>query len=229
MREPQPQTIYLKDYAPPAFLVEHVTLDVDIRQHDALVQAKLRIRRNPEAADPQAPLALDGDELELMSVAIDGTLLRDNAYSLDPERLVIPALPEAFTLETVSRIMPHRNTKLEGLYATKNGFVTQCEAQGFRRVTWFIDRPDVMARYRVTIHADKAAYPVLLSNGNRVAAGDEPGGRHYATFEDPFPKPSYLFALVAAKLEVLEDRYQDKKLFVYVEPGKLDQIGRAHV
>ena len=227
MREPQPQTIYLKDYAPPAFLVEHVTLDVDIRQHDALVQAKLRIRRNPEAADPQAPLALDGDELELMSVAIDGTLLRDNAYSLDPERLVIPALPEAFTLETVSRIMPHRNTKLEGLYATKNGFVTQCEAQGFRRVTWFIDRPDVMARYRVTIHADKAAYPVLLSNGNRVAAADEPGGRHCATFEDPFPKPCYLFAMVAAKLELLEDRYRDRKLFVYVDPGKLDQAGWA--
>ncbi|MGA7985561.1 MAG: aminopeptidase N, partial [Burkholderiales bacterium] len=227
MREPQPQTIYLKDYAPPAFLVEHVTLDVDIRQHDALVQAKLRIRRNPEAADPQAPLALDGDELELMSVAVDGTLLRDNAYSLDPERLVIPALPEAFTLETVSRIMPHRNTKLEGLYATKNGFVTQCEAQGFRRITWFIDRPDVMARYRVTIHADKAAYPVLLSNGNRVAAADEPGGRHCATFEDPFPKPCYLFAMVAAKLELLEDRYRDKKLFVYVEPGKLDQAGWA--
>jgi aminopeptidase N len=227
MREPQPQTIYLKDYAPPAFLVEHVALDVDIRQDDALVQAKLRIRRNPKAADPKAPLALDGEELELMSVAIDGTLLRDNTYSLDPERLVIPGVPDAFTLETVTRIVPHKNTKLEGLYATKSGFVTQCEAQGFRRITWFIDRPDVMARYRVTIHADKAAYPVLLSNGNRAAAADEPGGRHCATFEDPFPKPSYLFALVAARLELLEDRYQDKKLFVYVEPGKLDQAGWA--
>ena len=227
MREPQPQTIYLKDYAPPAFLVEHVALDVDIRQDDALVQAKLRIRRNPNAADPKAPLALDGEELELMSVAIDGTLLRDNTYSLDPDRLVIPGVPDAFTLETVTRIVPHENTKLEGLYATKSGFVTQCEAQGFRRITWFTDRPDVMARYRVTIHADKAAYPVLLSNGNRVAATDEPGGRHCASFEDPFPKPSYLFALVAARLELLEDRYQDKKLFVYVEPGKLDQAGWA--
>ena len=227
MREPQPQTIYLKDYAPPAFLVEHVALDVDIRQDDALVQAKLRIRRNPKAADPKAPLALDGEELELMSVAIDGARLRDNTYSLDPERLVIPGVPDAFTLETVTRIVPHKNTKLEGLYATKSGFVTQCEAQGFRRITWFTDRPDVMARYRVTIHADKAAYPVLLSNGNRVAAADEPGGRHCATFEDPFPKPCYLFALVAARLELLEDRYQDKKLFVYVEPGKLDQAGWA--
>jgi len=231
MREPQPQTIYLKDYAPPAFLVEHVELDVDIRRDDALVQARLRIRRNPKAPDPKAPLALDGDELELLSVAIDGTLLRDNAYSLDPERLVIPALRDAFTLETVSRIVPHRNTKLEGLYATKSGFVTQCEAQGFRRITWFIDRPDVMARYRVTVHADKAAYPVLLSNGNLVSSGDEPAGRHCATFEDPFPKPSYLFAMVAANLEVLKDEVVTstgrKDLFVYVEPGKLDQAGWA--
>ena len=140
---------------------------------------------------------------------------------------MIPDVPDAFTLETVSRIVPQQNTKLEGLYATKHGFVTQCEAQGFRRITWFIDRPDVMARYRVTVHADKAAYPVLLSNGNLVASADEPAGRHSASFEDPFPKPSYLFALVAAKLDLLEDRYRDKKLFVYVEPGKLDQAGWA--
>ncbi|MGH8739031.1 MAG: aminopeptidase N, partial [Burkholderiales bacterium] len=236
MREPQPQTIYLKDYTSPPFLVEHVTLDVDIRADHALVHAELRIRRNPKAADhstfdPKAPLALDGEELELLSVAIDGTLLRDNAYSLDPERLVIPGVPDAFELETVSRIVPHKNTKLEGLYAIKNGFVTQCEAQGFRRITWFIDRPDVMARYRVTIHADQAAYPVLLSNGNRVSSGDEPAGRHCATFEDPFPKPSYLFAMVAANLEVLKDEIVTstgrKNLFVYVEPGKLDQAGWA--
>jgi aminopeptidase N len=227
MREPQPQTIYLKDYTPPAFLVEHVALDVDIRADHALVLAKLRVKRNPAAADPDAPLALDGDELELMSVALDGTLLRENAYSLDPERLVIPDVPDAFELETVSRIVPQENTKLEGLYATKCGFVTQCEAQGFRRITWFADRPDVMARYAVTVHADKDAYPVLLSNGNRVAAGDEPAGRHWATFEDPFPKPSYLFAMVAARLERLEDRFKAKKLFVYVEPGKLDQAGWA--
>ena len=231
MREPQPQTIYLKDYAPPAFLVERVALDVDIRHDDALVQARLRVRRNPQAPDPKSPLTLDGEELELISVAIDGTLLRDNAYSLDPERLVIPAVPDAFTLETVSRIVPHKNTKLEGLYATKSGFVTQCEAQGFRRITWFTDRPDVMARYRVTIHADKAAYPVLLSNGNLVSSGDEPAGRHCASFEDPFPKPSYLFAMVAAKLEVVKDEVATSKgrkdLFVYVEPGKLDQAGWA--
>jgi len=227
MREPQPQTIHLKDYTPPPFLVEQVALDVDIRADDALVSAELRVRRNPLAADPKAPLVLDGDELELRAVSVDGVTLRDNQYQLDPERLVIPGLPDAFRLGTVTRIVPHKNTKLEGLYATRNGFVTQCEAQGFRRITWFVDRPDVMARYRVTVHADKAAYPVLLSNGNLVDAGDEPGGRHCATFDDPFPKPSYLFALVAAKLEAIEDRYKDKQLYVYVEPGKLDQAGWA--
>jgi aminopeptidase N len=128
-------------------------------------------------------------------------------------------VPDAFTLETVTRIVPQRNTKLEGLYATQNGFVTQCEAQGFRRITWFIDRPDVMARYTTTV---RAKYPVLLSNGNLVASGEG-----WARFQDPFPKPSYLFALVAANLEVLEDEYKGKKLFVYVEPGKLDQAGWA--
>ncbi len=114
--------------------------------------------------------------------------------------------------------MPQKNTKLEGLYATQSGFVTQCEAQGFRRITWFLDRPDNLAVYTVTVRANRKKYPVLLSNGNLVASGE-----NWAKFEDPFPKPSYLFALVAAKLDVLEDRYKNKKLYIYVEPGKLDQ------
>jgi aminopeptidase N len=141
-------------------------------------------------------------------------------------------VPEAFSLETVSRIVPHKNTKLEGLYATQSGFVTQCEAEGFRRITWFVDRPDNLARYTTTIRADRAKYPVLLSNGNLVAQGEEGGGRHWARFDDPFPKPSYLFALVAAKLDVLEDHIvsrsgKTKKLYVYVETGKLDQAAWA--
>jgi hypothetical protein len=149
-----------------------------------------------------------------------------------PERLTIADAPERFTLETVCRIVPQKNSRLEGLYATRSGFATQCEAEGFRRITWFIDRPDVMALYRTTVRADKTRYPVLLSNGNLLASGDEPGGRHYATFDDPFPKPSYLFALVAARLEVLEDEFisrsgAPKKLAVYVEPGKLDQAAWA--
>ena len=232
MREPQARTIYLKDYAPPPFLIERIALDVDIRDEDAIVHAALAVRRNPEAADPRAPLVLDGDELELRAVSLDGAQLRENQYSLSAERLAIPHVPDAFALETVSRIVPQKNTRLEGLYATQNGFVTQCEAEGFRRITWFIDRPDVMARYRTTVHADKARYPVLLSNGNRVAVEDEPGGRHFATFEDPFPKPAYLFALVAAKLDLLQDEFVSKSgkrktLQVYVEPGKLDQAAWA--
>ncbi len=232
MREPQPKTIYLKDYTPPSFLIDSIELDVDIRIDEALVKSKLALHRNPRAADPKAPLALDGEELELVSVALDGTLLRANAYAATAERLTIQHVPDAFELETVSRIVPQKNTRLEGLYATKNGFVTQCEADGFRRITWALDRPDVLAKFTTTIHADGKKCPVLLSNGNRVGSGEEPGGRHWARFEDPYPKPCYLFAMVAARLAALEDEIVSKsggrkKLFVYVEPGRLDQAGWA--
>ena len=215
MKEAQPRAIQLKDYAPPPFRVDSIDLDVDIREDHARVRAKLEIRRNGPG-----PLVLDGDELELISVAVNG---KPVLHQVAPDKLTITDVPDSFTLETVSRIVPQRNTKLEGLYATRHGFVTQCEAEGFRRITWFIDRPDVMARYTTTVHADAAKYPVLLSNGNLVDSGPEPGGRHFARFHDPFPKPSYLFALVAAKLEVLED----KNLFIYVEPGSLDQAAWA--
>src|ERR1051325_201805 len=194
MREPQPKTIYLKDYAPPAFRVETVELDIDIREDHALVRAKLELRRNAPG-----PLVLDGDELELVSISVKD-------YEVTPEKLTIANPPDEFALETVTRIVPQKNTKVEGLYATKHGFVTQCEAEGFRRITWFIDRPDVMASYNTTV---RAKYPVLLSNGNLVASG--PG---WAKFHDPFPKPSYLFALVAANLEVLKEG----NLSIYVEP-----------
>jgi aminopeptidase N len=218
MREPQTKAIHLKDYAPPSFRVETVELDVDIREDHALVTAKLAVARSGEG-----PLVLDGDELELVSVSVNG---RPARHEVTAETLTVHDVPDAFILETVTRIVPQQNTKLEGLYATKNGFVTQCEAQGFRRITWFIDRPDVMARYTTTVRADRAKYPVLLSNGNLVASGVE-GDRHWARFVDPFPKPSYLFALVAADLEVLKDQHKNKDLFVYVEPGKLDQAGWA--
>src|SRR5688572_27016070 len=211
MREPQAKAIHLKDYTPPAFRIDTVELDVDIRDDHARVSAKLAVVRNSAG-----PLVLDGDELELVSVAVDGKPAR---HEVTEEALTVHDVPDAFTLETVTRIVPQQNTKLEGLYQTQHGFVTQCEAQGFRRITWFIDRPDVMARYTTTV---RARYPVLLSNGNLVAAGEG-----WARFEDPFPKPSYLFALVAADLEVLQDQYKGKKLFVYVEPGKLDQAGWA--
>src|SRR5688572_12208956 len=215
MKEAQANAIHLKDYSPPAFSVDSVDLDVDIRDDHALVRAKLEVRRNAPG-----PLVLDGDELELVSVRVNG---KESRHSVTAEHLTLPEVPDRFTLETVTRIVPQKNTKLEGLYATSHGFVTQCEAQGFRRITWFIDRPDVMARYTTTVHADRAKYPVLLSNGNEIGKGEEAQGRHWARFEDPFPKPSYLFALVAANLEVL----QDKNLYIYVEPGKLDQAGWA--
>jgi aminopeptidase N len=217
MREAQSKAIHLKDYTPPAFVIYAVDLDVDIREDHAIVKAKLAIRRKAPG-----PLVLDGEELELKEIFLSGQSVSKSAYSVTDESLTIPDVPDAFTLETVTRIEPQKNTKLEGLYATKHGFVTQCEAQGFRRITWFIDRPDVMARYTTTVRADAKQYPVLLSNGNLVASG--PG---WARFEDPFPKPSYLFALVAANLEVLKDKYKDKELFIYVEPGKLDQAGWA--
>jgi aminopeptidase N len=218
MREPQTKAIHLKDYAPPAFRVETVELDFDIREDHALVTAKLEMIRSG-----QGPLVLDGEELELVSVSVNGAPAR---HEVTAETLTVHDVPDAFTLETVTRIVPQQNTKLEGLYATKNGFVTQCEAQGFRRITWFTDRPDVMARYTTTVRADRKKYPVLLSNGNLVASGPD-GDRHWARFVDPFPKPSYLFALVAADLEVLKDKYKNKDLFVYVEPGKLDQADWA--
>jgi aminopeptidase N len=232
MRDPVPTTIHLKDYTPPAFLIRTVALDVALHETHAEVRARLDLQRNPAARDRNAPLVLDGDELELASVAIDGRALPASAYALDPAHLTIPNVAGACVLETVVRIQPRKNTKLMGLYASKDGFFTQCEAEGFRRITFFVDRPDVMARYTTTIRADKGKYPVLLSNGNRVAAGEEPGGRHWARWEDPFPKPSYLFALVAGKLDVLEDTFVTRsgkraRLAIYVEPGKLDQCAFA--
>src|SRR5204862_3986929 len=164
MREAAPRTIYLKDYQPPAYLIDRVTLDVDIRADDTIVRATLSVRRNPARPQADAPLELHGDEVEFVSASLDGAMLRANQYAVSDEQLTIPDVPERFTLETVSRILPQKNSRLEGLYATRSGFATQCEAEGFRRITWFIDRPDVMATYRTTVRADKTRYPVLLSN-----------------------------------------------------------------
>jgi len=218
MRESQPVTIHLKDYTPPAFLIGRVSLDVEIRPDDALVKATLSVKRNGPSS---APLVLDGDELELVSLLLNGKAF---PHKVTSESLTLEGVPDTFTLETVTRIVPQKNTKLEGLYATKSGFVTQCEAQGFRRITWFLDRPDNLAVYTVTVRADRKKYPVLLSNGNLVASGE-----NWAKFEDPFPKPSYLFALVAADLEFIKEEIKtksgEKSLYIYVEPGKLDQAG----
>jgi len=232
MRDPVHPATYLKDYAPPAFLVETVELDIGLFEDYASVRSRLALARNPKSTDAEAALALDGEELELESVTLDGRALAAGEYAVDANRLTIPKAPARFVLETVCRIRPHKNTQLMGLYAAENGLFTQCEAEGFRRITYFLDRPDVMAKYTVTIRADRKKYPVLLSNGNPIASGAEAGGRHWVKWHDPFPKPCYLFAMVAAKLEKLEDGFATRsgrrvRLAIYVEPGKLDQCGFA--
>jgi aminopeptidase N len=226
-----PPVVRLADYSPPAFLIPAVDLSFDLRENATTVSARITLMRNT-LADASAPLVLDGEELTLESIRLDGQPLDPGDYQLDATRLTIPTVPERCILETVCRIDPHANTKLMGLYASKTGYFTQCEAEGFRRITYFLDRPDVMSRYTTTIHADKTRFPVLLSNGNPVAHGGARGGRHWVKWVDPFPKPPYLFAMVAAKLDRLTDSFRTRsgrtvKLEIYVEPGKLDQAGFA--
>ena len=240
MLNPVAGAVFLKDYAPPDYLISTIDIDVNVLGDHTAVHATMVINRNPASATPDATLILDGDELQLESVWLDERKLPDGEYELNGGTLSVPSVPATFKLETRVRIEPENNTKLMGLYASKDGYFTQCEAEGFRRITFFPDRPDVMARYTTTIHADKERFPVLLSNGNLVAHGDEPGGdkskqaaiRHWVKWEDPFPKPSYLFAMVAGKLDRLDDEFTTRSgravaLSIFVEPGKLDQSGFA--
>jgi len=232
MRSNQPQTIYLSDYRVPAYLVDHVDLRFELFEEGARVHSLLSMRRNPASAEQGAPLELDGDSLRLESLALDGQPLRPDQYRDEGERLVIPDVPEQFRLEVVTWIEPQNNTRLEGLYRSSGMFCTQCEAEGFRCITYYPDRPDVMARFRTRIEADKARYPVLLSNGNPVERGDLADGRHFVTWEDPFPKPCYLFALVAGDLVEKRDSFRtcsgrDIDLRMYVEPRNADKCDFA--
>ncbi|MBK1681621.1 aminopeptidase N [Rhodocyclus tenuis] len=236
----QARPILLADYTPPPFLVDQVALDFDFQRDHVLVSATLALRRNPQAA-ADAPLVLDGEDLETLSVAVDGVELAAAQYTLTATTLTLAAdaaVGETCTLRTQVRTRPDENTRLSGLYRSADGYFTQCEAQGFRRISWFPDRPDVMARFTVTLHAERERLPVLLANGNPVGSGEEapvtPGGRarHWARWEDPFPKPCYLFAIVAARLDVLRDEFttgsgRRVQLAIYVEPGKLDQCAHA--
>ena len=229
----QPTPKFLKDYRPPDYLIDTVFLDFQLGEANTEVEARLSIRRNPEGS-AAAPLVLDGEDLTLLAICINGQRLPEPRYSVDAESLTIHEVPERFTLEIITRIQPEKNTALEGLYVSNHIFCTQCEAEGFRKITYFLDRPDVMARYRTRIEADSTAYPVLLANGNKVDAGERPGGRHYAVWEDPFPKPAYLFALVAGKLAVLEDRFttksgRDVSLQIYAEPDQIDKCDHAMI
>ncbi len=227
-----PQPVHLADYRPPDYLVDQVELQFRLLPATTEVQTRLVMRRNPAAGEAIGPLMLDGQELELVELRLDGEALGSNRYQIDGDRLAVHELPAAFTLESTVRIRPERNTALEGLYVSNGVFCTQCEPEGFRKITYFPDRPDVMARYRVRIEADRATCPVLLANGNLIEHGGLSGGRHFALWEDPFPKPSYLFALVAGRLEKLSDTFATRSgrevtLEIYVEPREIDKCAHA--
>jgi aminopeptidase N len=228
-----PQPTRLTDYRPTAFVVDTVELTFELGEAETRVKSRLAIRRNPEAADLAAPLELDGDALALVSLKLDGERLGANRYhATEAGGLVIEGVPEAFALEVETRIDPQNNTALSGLYVSGGNFCTQCEPEGFRRITYFIDRPDVMARYTTTIVADKLRCPVLLSNGNPSGAGDAGKGRHWARWVDPHPKPSYLFALVAGDLVAVRDRFttqsgREVALAIWVRRGDEDKCAHA--
>ena len=225
MRDPEPQTVRLSEYRPTDWLIEHVDLDVKLHATETRVVARLKVHPNPKGRAGQ-PLVLDGDELKLDNVLVDGKPLGGNEYTATPASLTLndpPAKPFTLTIETT--VNPSANTKLMGLYRSNGTYCTQCEAEGFRRITYFLDRPDVLAVYRTRIEAERDEAPVLLSNGNLVEEGAAEGSRHFAVWEDPFPKPSYLFALVGGKLGSVHDTFRtmsgrDVRLAIYVEPGR---------
>jgi aminopeptidase N len=224
-----PNVIRRADYAPPAFLIDTVALEFDLVPERTAVRNTMRVRRNPEA-QRASHLELMGEQLEFVGAEIDGQPFA-NAHAHE-HGLRLDNVPDQFELTLTSICNPAENTTLSGLYVSGGNFFTQCEAEGFRRITYFLDRPDVMATFTVTLRASKAEYPVLLSNGNLLEEGDLPDGRHFARWEDPFRKPSYLFALVAGKLVALEERVKsgsgkEKLLQVWVEPHDLDKTRHA--
>ncbi len=230
MRTDTPQTIYRKDYTPPSFWVDTVEMGFDLDPEATRVATRLTMRRNP--ASPSKNLVLYGEGLHLVQLRMNGKALTKRGYTLGHGTLEIFNAPDKLTLEIETLTHPSLNTSLMGLYVSNGNFFTQCEAEGFRKITFFPDRPDVMAKYKVMLRADKQRYPVLLSNGNLVEQGDLGDGRHYAVWEDPFKKPSYLFALVAGKLVCQEETYTLKSgrsvlLQVWVEDGNLDKTQHA--
>ena len=232
MRNEQVVTVRRTDYRPPAFLLDRVALEFDLDAALTHVTATLVVHRNPMRLVNTDPLVLDGEDLELVSVEVNGRVLPAGGYELREDSLTIPAPDDRFTVKIVNRIRPTANTELMGVFVSNGNFFSQCEAEGFRRITFFPDRPDVMAPYRVTLRADRERYPVLLSNGNLVEQGELADGRHFAVWNDPFAKPSYLFALVAGRFEVLEERVvqasgREALLQIYVEPGNLDKTSHA--
>ncbi|MEH6389611.1 MAG: aminopeptidase N [Pseudomonas profundi] len=233
MRTEQPKTIYLKDYQQPDYWIDETHLTFELFDDHALVHSRLAMRVNDGKQSATLPqLVLDGQELELVSVAIDDQQLTAEAYQLSADNLTLQPAQAQFELAITTRIHPRENTALEGLYQSGDMFCTQCEAEGFRKITYYLDRPDVMSRFTTTVIADRGGFPVLLSNGNPIASGEHDGGRHWITWEDPFPKPAYLFALVAGDLCLIRDSFttmsgREIDLRIYVEAENRDQCDHA--
>lgn len=228
----QAKTIYLKDYQQPDFWIEHVELTFELEEDKTRVVSSMQISRNTGSS--ASSLVLMGEELELGSVKLDGVELLEKDYQVSATTLTVSEVSDAFTLEVETFIKPQENFSLEGLYKSSGNYCTQCEAEGFRKITYFLDRPDVMALFTTTIIADKSKYPVLLSNGNPVDSGDLENGKHWAKWQDPFKKPSYLFALVAGDLSFIEDTYTTTSgnnvlLRIYVQQHNIDQCDHAMV
>lgn len=229
MSDTDPKTIYLKDYQAPDFTIVSVALDFELYEDCSLVHSKLQIRRNGHHS---RPLVLHGQELQLLHLGIDGRDLTEGDYFCTDEELTIAQAPAEFEFACSVKLFPQNNTSLEGLYKSRSMFCTQCEAEGFRKITYFLDRPDVLSVFTTRVSAEQQRYPTLLSNGNLVAQGVEEGGRHWAEWHDPHPKPSYLFALVAGDLAAVEDTFttlsgRNVEIKLYVEEKDLNKCDHA--
>ncbi len=226
------RTLHRSDYAASDYLIDSVDLRFELGEESSVVTSLLRLRANHDPSVTRRPLILDGHRFVLRSISLDGAPLAPERYVVQSENLTVLDPPPDFQLEIVTELRPQENTFLEGLYRSAGLFCTQCEAEGFRAITYFLDRPDVLALYSTTIVADKQSFPLLLSNGNPVASGDLPGGRHFVTWHDPFPKPCYLFALVAGELFCLEDSFttcsgREVALRIYVEQLNREKCDHA--
>ena len=231
MKDANPKTIYLQDYEPPNYWITHTDIEFDLFEEETLVTSRLGLQKNSEVTTGNS-LTLNGVDLELVSVAVNNRELSASEYECDEESLTLFDLDERVSLVVVTKIDPKNNTSLEGLYKSQKMFCTQCEAEGFRKITYYLDRPDVMSEFTTKITADKHEFPLLLSNGNKIGQGDLDNGRHWVKWLDPFKKPCYLFALVAGDLVCIDDSYTTMSgrkvdLQIFVEEKDLDKCDHA--
>ncbi len=234
MSNDQPKTIYLQDYTVPDYLIHHTELKFILNSSNTRVISRLTLQRNPASTNTSPGLVLLGEDIQLVSLVLNDKPVAENAYQCDATTLMLRNVPQQqeFILTLENTLNPEANSALEGLYLSNGMLCTQCEAQGFRKITYFLDRPDVMSKFTTTLVADKTLYPVLLSNGNKIAAGDLENNQHWVTWEDPFTKPCYLFALVAGQLETVEDRFttmsgREITLQIFVEAHDVDKCAHA--